>query len=381
MLNTHTAEPEHTQISPSRGGDGACVPPVSGGMRVAGPGAAPPNAERAAGSTQPPFANRGVDTGRYGNWLGISTKQILDSEGFDWLTVTVPDSMSARMQAATEFGEEGFGRPGFGSSEQRLMFGGKCWRRFDPRGESRDFGLQYESWEFSGSVAHTAAVHLVPDGPCRATRVDWRVDLEVDKAVMSDDVVEAMREHTTDHRITTGVSGHAGVNTRYVGSRKSDRMVRVYRKDLQDQSLIYEGRSVMRIELVLRHDLAADAFALYRSDERAGAAAFREHMRQLTGLRLGELGELPPPAPRLVDDEVASQYFKFMQMHGDQIEVFRRLGLDVSEDARERWNIGKPSRVRESRLRRRMEDAASVDAEAVRTTVRRAWVAGIASPD
>jgi len=188
------------------------------------------------------------------------------------------------------------------------------------------------------------------------SRVDVAWDFLCHVELRPDDLAKGWAPHMEAAGIQGGISGHGGVNTCYVGSMKSERYVRVYRKDRQDSSYRYafEGQGVMRVELVLKTTFSRPWWNLWRQDEQRGLAAAAEHVRQMTGDRVqAECGELPP---LMLPDTIgeAAKLRQFLDQHGTTLAALDAAGVPVVEMACTMQRETK-SRKRQSRYRQRLE--------------------------
>lgn len=266
--------------------------------------------------------------------------------GCDFLTVTVPDQTARELLAESVHDEDGYGRPGFAKSELRLILGGKCWRRWEPHQASDAWGKAYESWETSSGGAWWLSRYL-RDRECRPTRIDIAWDFSVDKAYTADTFHDAVKPWADKRGITTGISGHAGIHTRYIGSRKSDRMVRVYRKDLQDAVLGEILGPTLRVELVLKGDHAAAFWGVWSkvaTDEEAWPAAAAV-LQLMTGLAISP-GEVPQLQLPECKDE-SQRLLAFVEQHGPTLLAFADAGVPVFDLCRQRAEmVSKATRMR-----------------------------------
>jgi hypothetical protein len=259
------------------------------------------------------------------------------------------------MRAESLHHEDGYGRPGFARSEQRKTLGGIAWRRMDPHQASDQWGKAYESWEFSGNAAWWPTQFL-RSRERRPTRIDVAWDFSVDAGYTADTFHDAVEPWCTSKGITTGISGHAGVNTRYIGSRKSDRMVRVYRKDLQDSILAEILGPTLRVELVLKGDHAAAFWQVWKdatSDDAAwpAAAAVLHHM---TGLAISP-GEVPQLEVPECKDE-SQRLLAFVEQHGPTLVAFVDAGVPLLDLCRDHsLDASKPTRMRQGKRVRELQ--------------------------
>lgn len=240
--------------------------------------------------------------------------------GVDYLSVTVPTSTAEALKGVTRHREEGSARPGFGASELRDCLGGTLWRRWQPHQPSREFGSSYESWEASGCESRWLA-DFVSARRGRPSRVDVAFDFAVSPTIAPDHVWRAVRHHVKRRGIVGGISGEGGKNTRYIGSIHSSRRIRIYRRDWKDPLLREEFRTpLLRVELVLKDDLARNWWAVFERDTQEAYAAAAAHVEQMTGLRLVEdLGSIPEPVEVREELEAAQQVLHFLDQSSGMI--------------------------------------------------------------
>lgn len=337
-----------------------------------------------SGVADPPFANRGgvpCDIWRLdGECLAAGRELRPWSESVDWLSLTLPSASAADLLALTGLREDGYGGRGFRRSEQRdCPDGGWCWRRWEPWSESKAHGRDYECWEWASAVADDALEWLPSDLDARCTRLDVAFDFAVDR-FRADDLAAWIRPHCESNRLTMGISGHAGVNTHYVGSPRSDRRIRIYRRDLKsimewaishpDAMIMGDYGpqwcvAVLRVEVMLRRDVADAVWQMLRCDREAAIAAARGHLREMTGLAIERCGGVPQIASKAAS-EGEQMIIEWLHQQGDMIEACRRAGVDIYAASRYRWSIRERCRKREYRLRRRVEALAEVTQSGLR---------------
>jgi hypothetical protein len=262
--------------------------------------------------------------------------------GVDFLTVTVGTDGAAGLMAISEFHEQGKPQAGFGRSEERLSVGGKCWRRWEPHQESREWGKAYECWEWSSGDARWPSQQIRGIEGVRPSRVDVAFDFAVDESLMSDAIIERCRDVLVFKGISDGISGQAGVNTRYVGSQRSERRIRIYRRDLKDGALLLDAGPIMRVELILRDDMARAWWQVWRADQARGFAAAAAHIVDMTGHRVMDADEpVPPPlVDASAEAEAAQMLFEFVKQNASVLGVVERLGVDLfglAARCRELW--------------------------------------------
>lgn len=265
-------------------------------------------------------------SGRLGRLFGV---------GFDFLTVTVGPESRDFLLGQSQFVEAGYGQRGFGRSEERAVMGGKAWRKMDPHAESKVFGLEYESWEFSGGTASWPARQLVGRVDVRPSRIDLAFDFECDDSLRPDDLLAEWRPHFLHRGYKPGISGEGDVNTCYIGSRNSERRIRIYRKDLQKDAIAALLGPVMRVELVLKDRQACSLWAVHDNDgaaERAAAA----HVLHITGFRaMDDAGDIPPLVDLDMVADPAQGVMEFVKRDAGTLCAFVDAGIDIEALCRE----------------------------------------------
>ena len=300
----------------------------------------------------------------------------LSSVAVDFLTVTVgapdvfPDGAGAYLLGHTKLDEPGFARPGFAASEKRTCLGGYAWRRMEPRQPSHDFGLDYESWECEGGAAQGLSRDLRGVGPVRPSRVDVAFDLAVSAAMTSDELVKRLQQASGEvggHHLrgrSLGISGQGGVNTCYVGSSRSEKRVRIYRKDLQSEAFAEFFGPTLRVELVLRGDESRRWWAVWQDEEDRGKRAAATVLRSMTGLHVLEGVEDLPEVERPEAASEGENLFQFVKQNGAKLEAWRQSGIDVMALVAESHGVP-GNRMAASRQRRRLRALAEAGPGAV----------------
>jgi hypothetical protein len=232
---------------------------------------------------------------------------------------------------------------GFRQSENRALLGGWFWRRWDPVTESKMYGSAYESWEASGDAASSLAEDL-QGVPGYATRVDIAFDYfggegsrlrnvkpehvimpQVEPSSISDNPKVKMK---TREGFIVGFRGEGGCNTGYVGTRNSDRMIRIYRKDIQSPGFEDWVGPCLRVEIELRGDHAKAWWSVFRHDRDQAMKAAAAHVEAMMGVNPMPGGTVPelqaPPELSEVDS-----LFHFIQSTASREEAYRASGIDV----------------------------------------------------
>lgn len=273
------------------------------------------------GEADPPLLTGGL----------ITTNRLLGA-GIDYLTLTVPTAGGQVLEACTVHAEPGYAKDGFHRSEVREGMGGRCFRRWDPRQPSNAEGYRYESWLWSGPhAAEGARAARYIDG-ARPSRVDVAFDFSCDQGDRSDDVLEACRLHFTKQGYTAGIAGQAEVNTRYIGSSTSDRRIRIYRKDLEDETWRAVYGPTMRIELVLKEDHAKAWWVKYaEGGEVLGYSIAAGHIEHIAGQRVSDTPGDIPELVTIAEADAASRLAQNIKQNASWIHAACAAGVDVKQ--------------------------------------------------
>lgn len=286
---------------------------------IAGEVEASPRTGGSRGASRPPFANRGVVTNRGLTPIGVSV---------DWLSVTVSTEVGKGLILATREDEAGAGMRGFRRSERRLAMGGRCWRRWEPVTPSREWGTGYECWEFSGEAAGPSAALLRGKAGVRPSRVDVAWDFGVGDGLLADEVAEWFRAGAESRGLSPGVSGESGVNTRYWGSARSGRRIRIYRKDLESPGWRELVGPTMRIEVVLKDEWARGWWAAWSGGDQAGYRAAAGCVREMVEMDVMDGAEVME-SPRLPESTEAERLAVFVRQYAGQVRAWEVAGIDV----------------------------------------------------
>lgn len=341
------------------------------------------------GEAGPPIANRGVGEPQTPDNIQTNPLSCLSPGrvSIDWLTYTLRsdraaqiigryDAMSERAGLTTKAG--GAIR-GFRQSENRACLGGWFWRRWDPVTESNMYGDSYESWEASGDAAGGLASDLRAT-PGYATRADVAFDyfggksmetLKPEHVIMPQVKPESISDNPkikmkTNEGFIVGFRGEGGCNTGYVGTRSSDRMVRLYRKDQQSEGFADWLGPCLRTEIELRGEHAKAFWAIYRDDPDQAYRAAAAHIEAMLGVNPmpgGTVPELPAP-PEL--SEVDSLY-AFITQTAAREEAYRARGIDLGRLRHLRVsNLGQQALDRLEAIERRLR---AIDPDALESRV------------
>ena len=170
-----------------------------------------------------------------------------------------------------------------------------------------------------------------------------------------------------------GASGDEPWLTRYVGSRTSERRVRIYRKDQEDAVLGELLGPLMRVEVVLRKDWAERWWSVWERDDEAGKRAAATAIEDMTGVRVwGDEREEMPGLVRPDQCDEAQRVLAFLEQYGDAVQRWSAAGLDVLGLAKEAADAKrlKCDRVTRWRGERRAEELQRMGASEIEAMVR-----------
>lgn len=303
----------------------------------------------------------------------------LQGSGVDWLTVTVGRTAAEGLlswSAPCELAE-GKATAGFGVTEQRKTMGGTCWRRWDPHQASKEWGTDYETWEWVSAAAQWPAAHLRGLDDVRPSRVDVAFDFSVGERVRPGGVVKPCVQHIGERGMTTGGSGQGGIWTRYVGAINSERRIRIYRKDAREGDIFLQTYGpVLRVELVLKDAKARAWWAVWRECQNRGIHAAAAHILEMTGRSVLATAEPVPPALVEPDPEAdaAQMVLQFVEQHASALGRIQDLGVDLfalAARVRKTWPRGTRLRDEQRRLRESGADGELVEAAVIRALASR----------
>lgn len=328
--------------------------------RFPGPGAARPGVGPGPEGATPPLLIGGV---RQHICKGDDRFSLIGA-GIDFLTVTVPGGEARDLIERTHFSSSGNPRPGFGSSEERLVLGGTAWRRWDPHQPSKDFGDDYESWEASG-VASIDLARMALGITSRATRQDYAFDFQCSPDLMPRDLLPIIRPHLETIGVEPHFAGPESSCTVYIGSMSSSRRVKIYRRDLKDPALLLDGfPPQLRIEVTLADDLGRALWARRKSHGSDGLGVAATHIAHMIGWSVYDDAEpVPEPAEASEDADAAQMLLTFIEQHSSMLSLLADAGVDIIRLADAR--IAVLSRAGRDRHRKRAEKFSQIHPEEV----------------
>lgn len=275
----------------------------------------------ARGGSQPPCADRGVET--------VDGVRERFSTAVDFLTLTLSSEQAGSLMAETVLDEPGYPKRRFGQTEKRMALGGSCWRMWEPSQGANGFGRAYESWEFVGSVASVYARKLAGVG--RPSRVDVAFDFACDDRLFVRRFVDRLAGRLR-RDVVPEWSERGNDATFYLGARSSDWRIAIYRKDLQQGPLWDEAfPPVLRIEARLKSDLARDFWAAWAKSASDGFAMVAGRVEKWLGVAVMDQTSEWVETVKPQEFDHAQRLLAFMEQHGGAIDEFRRAGVPVLE--------------------------------------------------
>ena len=342
------------------GQDGPERAEAGDGREAAGPartriGLTPPSSkggcQRVQALVEGPVVRRGVDYATYSLTTELADS-VLGNEGRQ-----VGDWVPKRF---------------FGRASEFMVPGGSVWWKREPVSPSKRWGSQYDVIEASGAAGAWLAERLASHvAEVNCTRFDLAVDVQVDGELSPGDVVRPLSvtgeadglQTETGFSIDFRAKGPAREWPWWVGRRGSGRMLRVYRKDLENPLLYPDDvGAVMRFELELLDPSAHITFQRWTVDEPSTWAAYGRHVYDMTQRELLPIGDLPdvPTRPAV---EACQTVLQLIEQHGHTLDAAIAAGIDVVELAAAR--SARPVRDRGQKSRqnkRRMAIAMLADA-------------------
>ena len=153
---------------------------------------------------------------------------ILHNPAIDWLTLTAFDA-NETIRLANISGKYGTGEP---QVQKILGYSGRQWRGiFFGVGVQND--MRHVMLRASGEVADTVMEELVGYGSGRCTRIDLQITVYLPLSYSARLLADRLRMTKWKHykRMVELIEGNpAGFDTVYIGSRKSERFIRIYVK-------------------------------------------------------------------------------------------------------------------------------------------------------
>lgn len=284
----------------------------------------------------------------------LQMQDIAKSKGIDWLSLSVSTSSALHLLERTKKLD---GPPkyfkGFGIHELRECWGGQCQRHYGPHSKSLKWGKDYELWSWTGENARSSFEYT--SGQCsgvlpnlreikgaKCTRVDVAFDIRCTKDVSPTDIVNACRETIESQGIKCGTysEGDIVAETRYIGTSTSERRIRIYRKDIQSPTLItldasesgkdyYEMPPRLRIELVLKRDMAEALYKVSIENEEEAYRIAAQHIYEMCGIVLSDDMGAVPKIPKSEDSGLAEKIAHMVNQYGEVLDLIDNKGVSL----------------------------------------------------
>lgn len=250
---------------------------------------------------------------------------------WDWYAATIDDLEEGQLgtSLALIFGarvERTRGRNGYAIGSQVTRDGSVLATVYERSARSGEVHVEVTSEACDEVVPVLRRHHPVH----RVTRADSAVDFAADFAALDARVVAFAKGRGISHRL---FSDSDGGSTRYVGSPRSEAMLRVYKKSEQLRALHPERAStvpdgIVRFELVVRPGKreAKEALSLAGPDDAWG---FAKWTREVGALMLGLDAERTATHFRRPTDDERAMHFLIQQYGG----MMRRRALQHGVDA------------------------------------------------
>lgn len=296
----------------------------------------------------------------------------LSGVGYDALTLTVPTETAEVLLHHTEpVQEDPVSVRGFRTAQKHLCMGGECWRRWEPTSSSPVYGTEYESWEFKGTPTFDAVSRMIHHRG-RPSRIDIAFDYCVPEDMYPRDCEKLITEHADLAGYGISYSGPRDTHTVYVGSRQSERMLRIYRRDIKNPLLAHEGIHLLRFELELKKKMAHAFWAHMREvgiDEAHKAAA--AHVATMIGYSpLPEISEVPPLVRTQEDTEAVQMLLQFVKQNAIMLQACDIAGIDVADLAKcKNESSNHPRKIKE-RLSAKLQLLGNYDSDRIVQTVK-----------
>jgi hypothetical protein len=181
---------------------------------------------------------------------------------------------------------------------------------------------------------------------------------------MADEVLENARHHFEKQGLTDGISGHGGINTRYIGSKASPRRIRIYRKDKQDEAWAHLYGPTIRIELELKDEHARNWWAVWASDENRAYGVAAGHIEHMSGYKLIDTEDVPELV-KVEQATPATLLASFIRQNGATLLAYFDAGIDVMALAKHKVNLS--SSVCRSRMKVKRESVIAAGPQQVQS--------------
>ena len=292
--------------------------------------------------------------------------------GCDYLTVSMSASMAEILKGAFPLAREQSPMhfKGFKFHEMRASLGGACDRHWGPHTGSKVRGKDFELWGWRGEVA-SGALYSIRNGAgilntselFVATRFDMAFDFHCDPDLSPMSVRDAWAAVWREElRLRGRIAGEdsSADHTAYIGGMTSDRMIRIYRKDLERGF----GIPTLRVELVLKGEFAQEALEKSLENDRIGVDCCAAHVFAMTGCEF--LDHLHPVRLRTPKKKVpiAATLAAMVEQYSLVLTVASELGIDL--DSLTGARARQISRATRYKWKRALEEAREAGGEEIR---------------
>lgn len=293
----------------------------------------------------------------------------LTGAGIDYLTVTVPEITAEVLISKTGDDEPGTAGRGFRESEKRMCMGGFCWRRWNPITSSKRWGTEYETWEFAGVTAFDPARYLL-DHPSKPSRIDIAFDYQVPSDFYPIELEALIQDHVESRGAKIWYAGERKKQTIYVGSRKSDRQIRIYRRDEKNPLLAAEGHHILRVELTLKREPAEAIWELMRQGGTNGQPQAAAHILEMIGYApCDEVAEIPELLRSDEDTEAVQMLLQFVTQNAVMLKACSVCDIDLANLATTKIDRSR-NRMNQSRLAQKVQVMGLIDPDHLQEQVK-----------
>jgi len=167
---------------------------------------------------------------------------------------------------------------------------------------------------------------------CYPSRLDYAMDFSCPLDYFPRHFIEDCRPWLNTHCVGIGVhtAGPEFEGTRYIGSRSSERMIRIYRKDLEDKLIARTDGPVLRIELEAKGFHSKRIFFDgYKSGYNQAVLSSLQHCQLLTGVYFGAHPSKLKNSNRLKNTNGFKRVYSLLNQYGPVISALMAAGVDL----------------------------------------------------
>jgi len=192
--------------------------------------------------------------------------------------------------------------------------------------------------------------------PSKPTRIDIAFDFNCPEDFYPRHIEEMILQNTKERGIEMSHSGNRETYTLYVGSRKSPRMIRFYRRDLKNELLALEGFTILRCELELKdeHAVALWAHMAEHGPESAQKAA-AAHIAEMIGYAPCETdGVIPPLLREEEETEGIQMVLEFVKQNAVMLQACSVAGVNLAKLSSVKVSANQGNRMQRQRLKEKI---------------------------